>query len=87
MKVTIELDQDAHICLRDNIPSDSSLRSLFESPSMTELSDLGPPGPLPAAKDVVIECEMQEAEALLEIARKNCPEAIADITEGIKHCS
>jgi hypothetical protein len=50
---------------------------------MTELSDLGPPGALPAAKDVVIECEMQEAEALREIARKNCPEAIADITEGI----
>jgi hypothetical protein len=54
---------------------------------MTELSDLGPPGALAIAKDVIIECEMQEAEALLEIARKNCPEAIADITEGIKHCS
>jgi hypothetical protein len=66
MEIHIVLTQDDWTCLSTNIPKDSPLRVLLEAPRSTDLG----------SGVLTIDCDRDEAERLLEIARKACPHAV-----------
>lgn len=82
MKVDILLTQEQYTCLRDHVRADSPLKQLFESPTSGELNLT--PG-LPLSGDVVITCEIEEAEGLLKIAVAHCPTTITPIRLAIQN--
>ena len=81
MKVDILLTQEQYTCLRDHVPADSPLKQLFESPTSGELNLT--PG-LPLSGDVVITCEIAEAEGLMKIAAEYCPTTTDAISLAIQ---
>ena len=66
MKVDVLLTQEQYSCLRDHVPADSQLKQLIESPTSGELN-LSPGQPM--SGDVVITCEIAEAEGLIKMPR------------------
>jgi hypothetical protein len=71
--VHIALAKNEWICLSENVPAGSLLHRVFDPPHSIEAG----------SGVVIVDCTREEAEGLLEVARRHCPNAVLPIQQAI----
>ncbi len=74
MKVPIELTEDSRDLLVRHFRESTELHQILEQAARNEIARVAV---------YAFECEPQEAETLLEMARHHCPSAVKDIEHAI----
>jgi hypothetical protein len=87
MKIVIGLNQTDFVCLRDKIPTDSSLWQVFkpwqndDESGYVEFKQTGPGIPLTA--EFQIYCSKEQGEQLLAVAKKHCPSVVPPVNAAL----
>jgi hypothetical protein len=74
MKIPIELTEDSRDLLVRHFKEHTALHDILEHATRNEVAGVSV---------YAFECELQQAEALLEMARDHCPPAVKDIEHAI----
>lgn len=75
MKTGIELTPDAFNCLVEQLPKGSTIHTACHHVEIIHIPDEPP--------KFVLKCTDEEIQALLEIAKEHCPEAVRQIEDGL----
>jgi hypothetical protein len=80
VNIHISLTRAAFSCLANKVPIDSLLSRIFQP-----LDDNGLGGAVTSAgaEDVVIHCSREEAEQLVDLAKKHCADAVVPISQAL----
>jgi hypothetical protein len=74
MKIPIELTEESHELLKRHFKERTGLHEILERATRSEVAEVAV---------YSFECEPQQAEALLNMARDHCPLAVKDIEHAI----
>lgn len=85
MKLEIDFKKAALWCLQNNVPYESQLHRAFEScdGEIGIVEFIPVPGGIAAGPEIVMCCTKEQAEQLLEIAKKHCPDAVYPIQQAL----